>query len=318
MTGVTGFSVSLERRSRRKKTITLIKRNYILYFFLLPVLIYIIIFNYVPLYGIQIAFKDFRPSEGILGSQWVGLYWFKTFIKSRRFVQILVNTLGISLYSLVVGFPVPIILALMINCLTGTKFKRIAQTVTYMPHFISIVVLVGMMSVFFSPRSGFINTLIGYLGGPPDTYFFGIPEYFRHLYVWSGIWQHAGWNSIIYIASLTAVSPELHESAIIDGASRLQRVFHIDIPTIIPTMVILLVLNCGSIMSVGFEKAYLMQNSLNLQVSEIIATYTYKIGLIQFEYSYSAAIGLFNNIINFVILISVNKLANKLSGSSLW
>jgi putative aldouronate transport system permease protein len=307
-----------EKALKWKKTITLVRRNYVLYFFMLPVLVYIVLFHYLPLYGIQIAFRDFKASEGILGSPWVGLYWFKTFISSRRFIQILTNTLGISLYTLVVGFPVPVSLALMINCLSGTRFKRIVQTVTYMPHFISIVVLIGMMSVFFSPRSGFINTLIGMVGGPSDTYFFGIPKYFRHLYVWSGVWQHAGWNSIIYIAALSAVNPELHESAIIDGASRLQRVFHLDVPAIIPTMIILLILNCGSIMSVGFEKAYLMQNSLNLETSEIIATYTYKIGLIQFEYSYSAAIGLFNNVINFIILVSVNKFAKKISGSSLW
>jgi putative aldouronate transport system permease protein len=305
-------------KKKNNKTLELIKRNYILYFFMLPVIIYVILFNYAPLYGIQIAFKDFRASSGIFGSEWVGWYWFKTFISSRRFLQILRNTLTISIYNLAVGFPIPIILALMINCLTGTKFKRIAQTVTYMPHFISVVVLVGMMSVFFSPRSGFINTLIGLFGGPDDTFFFGIPKYFPHLYVWSGVWQHAGWNSIIYIASLTAVSPELHESAIIDGASRLARVFYIDMPSIVPTMVILLILNCGSIMSVGFEKAFLMQNGLNLDVAEIISTYTYKIGLLQNEYSYSAAIGLFNNIINFFILVTVNRIANKLSGSSLW
>jgi putative aldouronate transport system permease protein len=307
-----------EKGLRRKRTLTLMRQNYMLYAFLLPVLVYIFLFHYLPLYGIQIAFRDFNASDGIMGSEWVGLYWLKFFVKSRRFVQILFNTLSISIYSLAVGFPIPIILALMINCVPGERFKRIAQTVTYMPHFISVVVLVGMMSVFFSPRSGFINTVISSLGGPSNTYFFGIPGYFRHLYVWSGIWQHAGWNSIIYIASLSAVSPELHESAILDGASRLQRIFHIDIPSIVPTMVILLILNCGSIMSVGFEKAFLMQNPLNLEVSEIIATYTYKIGLVQFEYSYSAAIGLFNNVINFIILISVNRAANKLSGSSLW
>ena len=294
------------------------KRNYMLYLFILPVMVYIVIFHYAPMYGIQIAFKDFNAGDGILRSPWVGMYWFETFIKSRRFLQILKNTLTISVYSLVVGFPIPIILALMINCLTGTVFKRLVQTVTYMPHFISIVVLVGMMSVFFSPRSGFINTIIGWLGGPGDTFFFGVPKYFMHLYVWSTIWQSTGWNSIIYIAALSSVSPELHESAVIDGATRLQRVFHIDIPTIVPTMVILLILNCGRIMSVGFEKAFLMQNSLNIEVSEIIATYTYKVGLIQAEFSFSAAIGLFNNVINFIVLVAVNRIVNKMSGTSLW
>ena len=186
-----------------------------------------------------------------------------------------------------------------------------------MPHFISVVVMVGMISVFFSPRSGFINTIVQAFGGDP-IYFMGEAKYFRHLYVWSGVWQSAGWSSIIYIAALSGVSPELHESAMMDGASKLRRIWHIDIPTIMPTMVILLIMNCGQIMSVGFEKVFLMQNSLNNTVSEVISTYTYKIGLIQAEYSYSTAIGLFNNIINFTILIIVNKISGKLSGSSLW
>ncbi|GHT64611.1 sugar ABC transporter permease [Spirochaetia bacterium] len=289
-----------------------------LYIFLLPALLYLALFSYAPMYGIQIAFKNFVASQGIFGSKWVGFKWFETFFHSPRFWQILVNTLSVSLYMLVAGFPIPIILALVINCIPGTGFKRVAQTVTYMPHFISIVVLVGMMSVFFSPRSGFINTIIGALGGPGDTYFFGTPEYFRHLYVWSGVWQSSGWGSIIYIAALSGVSPELHESATLDGATRIQRIWYIDIPSIVPTMVILLILNCGSLMNVGFEKAFLMQNSLNLDVAEVISTYTYKIGLQHFEYSYSAAIGLFNNIINFIILVLVNRFAKKISGSSLW
>jgi putative aldouronate transport system permease protein len=307
-----------EKQVKFNHTLALMKRNYMLYIFLLPALLYLALFNYAPMYGIQIAFKNFVASQGILGSKWVGFKWFQTFFNSPRFWQILVNTLSVSLYMLVAGFPIPIILALVINCIPGQGFKRVAQTVTYMPHFISIVVLVGMMSVFFSPRSGFINTIIGSLGGPSDTYFFGTPEYFRHLYVWSGVWQSSGWGSIIYIAALSGVSPELHESATLDGATRIQRIWYIDIPSIVPTMVILLILNCGSLMNVGFEKAFLMQNSLNLDVAEVISTYTYKIGLQHFEYSYSAAIGLFNNIINFIILVLVNRFAKKISGSSLW
>lgn len=299
------------------KTLKQMKANYMLYIFLIPALVYIIVFNYVPLYGIQLAFKTFVSSRGIWGSPWVGMKWFDTFFSSPSFWDILKNTIYVSLYSLIAGFPMPIILALMLNNISGLRFKRIAQTATYMPHFISVVVMVGMLSVFLSPRSGFINTIIAAFGGKP-TLFMGEPGWFRHLYVWSDIWQNTGWNSIIYIAALSGVSPELHESAMIDGASKLKRIWHIDLPCIAPTMVILLILSCGQIMGVGFEKTFLMQNPLNILVSEVISTYTYKIGLIQGDYSYSTAIGLFNNLINFTILLIVNKAAGKLSGSSLW
>ena len=217
-----------------------------------------------------------------------------------------------------VGFPIPIFLALMINSVKGTRFKKLTQTVTYMPHFISTVILVGMMSVFLSPRSGFLNHLIAMLGGPDDLHYMGNAAVFPHLYVWSGIWQNMGWSSIIYLAALSGVDQELHEAAMVDGASKLKRIIHIDLPAIIPTMVILLIMNAGSIMSVGYEKVYLMQNDLNVTTAEVISTYVYKIGLKQQQYSYSAAIGLFNNLINFILLVVVNKLSKKLSGSSLW
>ena len=302
---------------QRHQTIKLMKRNVALYLFLIPAVAYIAVFHYAPMYGIQLAFKSFSPAEGIWGSPWVGFKWFQMFFESPRFWQLFGNTVILSFYSLVAGFPIPIILALLLNNVGNLKFKKFAQTITYMPHFISVVVLVGMISVFFSPRSGFINTIIQAFGGDP-IYFMGEAKYFRHLYVWSGIWQSMGWSSIIYIAALSGVSPELHESAMMDGASKLKRIWHIDLPTIMPTMVILLIMSCGQIMSVGFEKVFLMQNSLNNTVSEVISTYTYKIGLIQAEYSYSTAIGLFNNIINFTILILVNRISRKLSGSSLW
>lgn len=304
-------------KKHTNRIVSSIKKNYVLYLFLLPAIIYIAIFHYAPLYGIQLSFKDFSPGLGIWGSPWVGLKWWKTFLNSGRFVQILINTITLSLYALVAGFPMPIILALMLNSISAMKYKRTLQTVTYMPHFISVVVLIGMMSVFFSPRSGFVNTIITSLGGS-SIYFMGEPKLFKHLYVWSGVWQNTGWGSIIYVAALSGVDPSLHESAVIDGANKLKRIWHIDLPTILPTMMILLILNCGRIMNVGFEKVFLMQNPLNLNVAEVISTYTYKIGLIQAEYSYSTAIGLFNNIINFIILISVNSLSKKVSGSSLW
>ncbi|NLB91262.1 MAG: sugar ABC transporter permease, partial [Clostridiales bacterium] len=213
--------------------------------------------------------------------------------------------------------PMPILLALILHNLNSSKFKRTAQTITYLPHFISIVVVVGMINSFTSIHSGFINTIIQALGKDP-IYFMGKPEYYRHIYVWTDVWQGAGWGSIIYMAALTGISKELHEAATIDGASKFQRILHIDLPGIVPTMVIMLILRCGSIMSVGFDKSYLMQNSLNLNVSEVISTYTYKMGMLNTKYSYSTAISLFNNIINFSFLTVVNKGAKILSGSSLW
>jgi ABC-type polysaccharide transport system, permease component len=303
---------------KRNKTLILMKRNWILYLFLVPAVVYIAVFMYAPMYGLVIAFKDFSASKGIMGSPWVGTKWFSTFFNAPRFWQILKNTLALSVYSLVVGFPLPVILALIINGIGNTRAKKFTQTVTYMPYFISTVVLVGMMSVLFSPRSGIVNTLLSYLGGSGDTFFMGESKFFRHMYVWSGVWQSTGWNSIIYIAALTGVSQELHEAAKIDGANKLQRILNVDLPAIMPTMVILLIMNCGSILSVGYEKVYLLQNDLNTPVSEVISTYIYKMGLQQQRFSYSTAIGLFNNVINFIILITVNKVSKKISGMGLF
>lgn len=303
---------------KRNKTLILMKRNWILYLFLVPAVVYIAVFMYAPMYGLVIAFKDFSASKGIMGSPWVGTKWFSTFFNAPRFWQILKNTLALSVYSLVVGFPLPVILALIINGIGNTRAKKFTQTVTYMPYFISTVVLVGMMSVLFSPRSGIVNTLLSYLGGSGDTFFMGESKFFRHMYVWSGVWQSTGWNSIIYIAALTGVSQELHEAAKIDGANKLQRILNVDLPVIMPTMVILLIMNCGSILSVGYEKVYLLQNDLNTPVSEVISTYIYKMGLQQQRFSYSTAIGLFNNVINFIILITVNKVSKKISGMGLF
>jgi putative aldouronate transport system permease protein len=307
-----------KNRDGMGKTLKLMRRNWILYVFLIPAAVYIATFMYAPMYGLIIAFKDFSPAQGIMGSPWAGFKWFETFFETPRFWQILKNTLGLSIYSLIVGFPLPIVLALIINNVQSTKMKKFSQTVTYMPHFISTVVLVGMMSVFFSPRSGFVNTILEWLGGSGDTLFMGEEKYFRHMYVWSGIWQSMGWNSIIYIAALSGVSQELHEAAKIDGANKFKRILHVDIPGILPTMVILLIMNCGNILSVGYEKVYLMQNSINITQAEVISTYVYKIGLQQQRFSYSTAIGLFNNIINFSLLVLVNKVSKKISGMGLW
>lgn len=307
----------VNRVPRWKNTLRLMQRNWVLYLLLLPAALYIAIFSYAPMYGIQIAFRNFNFADGVTGSKWVGMKWFNYFFKSAKCWPLIRNTLIISFYSVIAGFPVPIILALMLHNIPSQKFKRTAQTITYLPHFISLVVVVGMISCFTSINSGWINTLIEALGGE-RIYVMGKPEYYRHLYVWSGVWQSAGWGSIIYMAALTGVAPELHEAATIDGASKLQRIRHIDIPAILPTITIMLIMRCGSIMSVGFDKSYLMMNDLNMDVSEVIATYTYEMGLLSGKYSYSAAISLFNNVINFVFLTAVNKFSKVVSGSSLW
>lgn len=302
---------------KRQRTLKLMRKNWILYLFLLPAIAYIGVFHYGPMYGIQLAFRDFAPSLGIWGSPFVGMKYFDMFFSSPRFSMLLSNTIILSVYNLLLSFPAPILLALILHYTPNLHLKKFAQTVTYAPHFISTVVLVGMLNIFLSPSSGFVNSLIKALGMEP-IYFFGEAGWFRHVYVLSDVWQNAGWGSIIYMAAPTAVSPELHEAAIIDGATKLQRIYHIDVPTIMPTMVILLIMSLSNIMSIGFEKTYLMQTSFNLTTSEVISTYTYKVGLMQAEYSYSTAIGLFNNVINFTLLIVVNWAARRLSGSSLW
>lgn len=307
-----------QRVAARNQTLKLMKRNWLLYLFVVPAAVYVIIFCYAPMYGLQIAFKNYSIAKGFTGSPWVGLKWFETFVNSQRFWVMIKNTLTLSIYSIVVGFPLPIALALILNNIRNLRWKKFAQTITYMPHFISVVTMVGMLSIFLSPNSGMINTLLSYVGGSGDVYFLGKPEYFKHIYVWSGVWQSMGWGSIIYMAALSGVDPTFHEAAMIDGANKFQRVWHIDIPTIMPTMAIMLIMNCGSILGVGYEKVYLLQNSLNSTHSEVISTYVYKLGLLQQQYSYSTAIGLFNNVINLALLFLVNKIVGKLTGSSLW
>lgn len=293
------------------------KENWELWLFVLPGLVITFIFSYVPLYGITIAFQRFSANKGFFGSPWVGFDHFIRFFESPYFVTTLTNTFIISLYSLVVGFPIPIILALMLNSFTHKRYRKVIQTVTYAPNFISVVVMCGMLILFLSPSTGFVNKILGVFGISPIN-FMGEVGMWRHIYVWSGVWQSTGWNSVIYFAALAGVSPEYHEAAIVDGASKFQRVIYIDFPCILPTATILLIMNCGSILSVGFEKAFALQNDLNLQVSEIISTYVYKVGLIQNDMSYSTAINLFNSVINAILLILVNWVSDKLSGNSLW
>lgn len=294
------------------------RRNWELYLLISIPMLYLILFKYVPMYGVQIAFRDYKVGLGILESEWVGLKHFVKFLTNYKFKSIMWNTIIISLYSLCT-FPLPVILALLLNYIKNQFFKKSVQMITYAPHFISTVVMVGVLIQFFDARNGMFNQIIGLLGGDAKNYLAKV-EYFRHIYIWSGVWQSLGYNSIMYIAALSGVSPELHEAAIIDGANIRQRIWHVDLPSILPTISIMLILRCGSILSVGYEKIYLMQNSLNLSQSEIISTYVYKQGLESAipQYSYSTAVGLFVSVINLIMLLTVNKITSKMSGSSLF
>lgn len=301
---------------KRKPLITRMWECREYYLLLLPALVYVIIFNYGPLYGIQIAFKDFKGSLGIIGSRWVGFKHFINFFNGYYFWELIRNTLVLSVYNLLVSFPIPIIVALILNEASG-KLKRVAQTILYAPHFISMVVLVGMMGVMFSKSIGIVNTALEALGFN-RYYFMGEPAAFRHLYVWSGVWQNMGWSAIIYIAALSGVDPCLHEAATIDGATRMQRIKYINVPCILPTIIIMLIMAVGSIASVGYEKVYLLQNDLNIDVSRVISTYVYERGIVDANYSFSAAVGLFNNVINVIMLLIANAISRKVSETSLF
>ncbi len=291
-----------------------------LYLFLLLPLIYILVFSYYPMTGIQLAFKKFMPVQGIWGSPWVGFKNFEKFFTSYQFPRVMKNTLTLSFYGLFAGFPMPIILALALNALRSDRYRKFIQTVTYLPHFISMVVMIGILYQMFNPRIGLLAGLFSVITGKENIDLLAIPEAFPHLYVWSGIWQSMGYSAIIYIAALAGVDPELHEAAEIDGASRFARVRHIDFPSILPTAVIMLILSAGQIMNVGFEKVFLMQNKLNAATSEVISTYVYKVSIAasQSDFSFGTAIGLFNSLINFALLITVNFISKKLNDTSLW
>lgn len=309
--------VSAAGSKNRNRLLLRIKKHWQLYVLILPAVLYFAVFCYGPMYGIQLAFKNYNALDGITGSPWVGFTHFERFFHSYQFGKLLKNTLSLSLLQLLLGFPLPILLALCLNYAGNGKFKKFVQTITYAPHFISIVVLVGMLNIFFSVNGGLVNEAVTALGFDPIL-FMGKERYFRPLFVGSGIWQNMGWNAIIYLAALAGVNPELHEAAVADGASKLRRVWHIDLPAIRPTIIIMLILNCGQLMGLGFEKAFLMQNSLNLGKSEIIATYVYKIGLLDAQYGFATAVGLFNSVINFILLITVNQISKKVSETSLW
>lgn len=292
-------------------------RNWQLYLFIAPAFLYFLIFHYGPMYGIQIAFKNYNPVRGVFGSPWVGFDHFIRFFESYYFWDLMWNTLAISLYELAVGFPIPIILALAFNELKHKRFKKLVQTVTYAPHFISVVVMVGMVIAFLSPSTGILIRFVEWIGIDAPS-FLTSPAWFKTVYVLSGVWQSAGWGTIIYLAALSGVDPGLHEAAIIDGANRLQRIRHINIPVLVPTMTILLILNMGSLLGVGFEKILLMQNPLNMESSDVISTFVYRSGLENAQYSFSTAVGLFNSVINAFLLVTVNQIVRKTSENSLW
>lgn len=311
----------MQKRNEWKQTF---RKDYLsrwqLYAFLLIPLIYIAIFAYYPMMGIQIAFKKFDIVKGIWGSPWIGFGNFTKFFASYNFSVILRNTLTLAFYALIAGFPLPIILALVINAFPFLRYKKVVQTVTYMPYFISVVVMVGMLTQLFNPRAGAIGVIYQMITGNPMQDILGKAAVFPHMYVWSGIWQNLGWNSIIYIAALSSVDEELHEAAQIDGASRFQRVLYVDFPAILPTTIIMLILAAGNIMNIGFEKTYLMQNKLNVSRSEVISTYVYKVAMTigSGDFSFATAIGLFNSLINFTLLTLVNGISKRVSNTSLW
>lgn len=293
-----------------------IMKHWEFYLLLLPGIILTIIFKYIPIYGVQIAFRDYNAMDGFFGSAWVGLKWFKRFFGSYNSVRMIRNTVLLSLYSILWTFPIPIILALLINQVKMKKFQRVSQTILYAPHFISVMILCGMLRIFLSPYGGLVNVIAQAFGAAEPISFIDSASAFRTIYIASSVWQDAGWGTIIYIATLSSVDASLHEAAKVDGANTLQRILHIDIPELIPVIVIQLIMSFGNLMNVGFEKAFLLQTSLNKETSEIIATYVYEQGMLKAMYSFSTAVGLFNTVVNIILLVVVNKICKKLSNVS--
>ena len=304
----------------KKKWVNLkknIKRDKALLLIILPVVIHYLVFFYYPMYGNIIAFKNYSPTKGIWGSDWAGFTYFIRFFKSPYFTRVLKNTILISVYSILWGFPIPIIFALMTNDLGSNVYKRVVQAVSYIPYFISTVIICGMIVNFLSPSNGIINVIIRFFGGEAINFLME-PKWFKTVFIASGIWQGFGWSAIIYLAALTGVSQELYEAAKIDGATRLQRVLHISIPSIMPTIVVTFILQIGTLMSVGYEKVILLYNPVTLEAADVISSYTYRTGLVEGNYSFASAVGLFNSAINLILVIIANKLSKKVSEVSLW
>ena len=303
-------------RTPWKKKLNKVTRNWVLYLFLLPTLIYLLIFNYWPMYGVQIAFRNFKPTKGIWGSPWVGMKNFDKFFHSYMFKDLLTNTIVLSVYQIVASFAFPILLALLLNYCVSNKLRKVTQMVTYAPHFISTVVLVGMLNVFLS-ESGIINHLLNLLG-LRSVPFLSDAGMFRHIYVWSHIWQRTGYNSVIYIAALAGVNPELHEAAIVDGANKLQRIFHVTLPGLVPVITIQFIMWVGFTMTLGYEKNLLLYNPAIYETADVIGTYMYRYCLMNTKYGLGAAVGVFNTVVNIILLFSVNALFKRFSENSLW
>lgn len=318
------MSISVAARKRRgrgldRRMAMTIRRDWQLWALLLPALAFFVVFCYFPMYGVQIAFRDYKAAFGITGSKWVGLKFFKKFFSSYYCGRMFANTFLLNLYGLIFGFPIPILLAILLNQLNHKRFKGFAQTAIYIPHFISTVVLAGMIYLFFSPTNGIVNHLITAAGGK-SVYFIMEPGWFRPLFIGSEIWQNAGWNTILYIATLTSIDPQLYEAATIDGATRWDKIKHIDIPHLVPIAVMMLILNCGSLLSSNTDKALLLQTSGNMAKSDILGVYVYSVGISasKAQYSYASAIGLCLNVINFVIIMLVNAVSRRMSEISLF
>ena len=307
----------MKRSSLRPSLTKRVRRTWELYLFLLPAFVFYILFKFWPIYGLKMAFLDYSPFLGFDASPFVGLENFRRFFTSPHWRMVLGNTLRINLTSLCIGFPAPILLALLLQQVQCTPFKKTTQMITYAPYFISSVVLVGMMYTIFSPSSGVVNAIIRNLGGEP-IFFMGRTDTFLAMFVGSEVWQNSGWNAVVYLAALAAVSPELHESALIDGANRLQRIRYIDLPSIMPTIITMFLLQVGRLFTVGFDKIYLMQNSLNQTVSEVLSTFSYKRGLLEGDFSYATAVGLMESGVNFILLLFFNITAKRTTGTSLW
>lgn len=288
-----------------------------LYILFIPVLIYYLIFHYWPIYGLVIAFKKFNAFKGMLGSPWVGFQNFTRFFSSVYFGRLIKNTVGMNLYGLAVSFPAPIILALMLNEVRKNCVKRTIQTIVYLPHFLSTVVIAGMIIQFLSPSSGVVNTAIKALGLQP-VHFLAEPAWFKTIYVWSGVWQGVGWGSIVYLAALAGIDVQLYEAATVDGATSMQKLWHVTLPGIVPTIIVMFILRMGSMFSVGFEKIILLYNPITYITADVISTYVYRTGILKADFSFSTAVGLFNSVINFILLLSFNKISRKITETSLW
>lgn len=294
-----------------------IKKNRYLFVMLLPVLLYFIVFSYIPMVGNIMAFENYSVGKGFFHSEWVGLKWFKEFFNSIYFGRLIKNTLAISVFSLIIGFPIPIIFALLLNEIKNGPFKKVTQTISYLPHFISVVVVVGLLFNFLSPIDGVVNMALNSMG-KESINFMSDPKWFRTLYIGSNIWQNFGWDSIIYLAALSSVDPQLYEAAQIDGAGKIKQMIHITLPCIMPTIIILLIMNVGNLMNVGFEKIILMYSPATYETADVISTYVYRRGILGSQFGFSSAVGLFNSVINFVLLFTVNKISKRLSEISLW